>query len=78
MDELWVENPKHVRSEGKDLRTFVHMLLATFTGGKDHRKGDKGPCSRLADTPSQTSPTSVLSVLHKEPGRLPQSPRSPL
>lgn len=46
--------------------------------GNDHRKGNKGSCSRLDDTPPQTSPTSVLSILNKQPGRLRQGPRKEL
>lgn len=78
MEELWVENAKYIHSEGKDLKTFVHMLLATFTGGSDHGKGHKGLCSRLLQTPPQTSPTSVRSFLDNEQGRSPQGARGPL
>ena len=31
LEELWVENAKHVCSEGKDARTFTHRLLAAFS-----------------------------------------------
>lgn len=34
----------------------------------------QSPWPRLLETPSQTSPTCVLSVLDKEPGELHQGP----
>lgn len=54
------------------LYTCFRLHLA---GGNDHRKQDEGPCSRLLETSSQTSPTNVLSVLDKDPRGSPQGPR---
>lgn len=78
LEELWVKNPKHVCSEGKDLRTLIHRLWLHLAGSNDYGKRSKSSCSRLPTTPSPTGPTSIVSVIEKEPGEPPQGPSKEL